>query len=160
MADIANLQVTLTPPSLPTPLASPASIPVHVAVRNNADYPVTVLTWGTPLDPRADILGVFSVRDHTNDDASVPLTTIKINRRLPADHNDLVEIPANASIDRVVTLSHVPLVDGHEYAIQAEGVWHAVWQGGASDVTEAHLERLEGSSRGQFVSNKVDVKVE
>lgn len=160
MATSGGLQFEIAPPVLPA-LSQPSTIvPVHVSVHNPGTHaPVTLLNWGTPLDPRANLLGIFHIRD-VSQDTLVPLDTIKVSRALPPSADDLVEIPPGGSVDVVVTLSHVPLVEGHEYSIQAQGTYHAVWEGSRNQVPTTELEKLSGGKRGEFSSNVASISVE
>lgn len=157
-----GLQVSLAPhmTSLsPSSSSQPSSVSVGVTVHNPADTPATLLKWGTPFDPLANVLGVFSVEDAGNGEV-VPIDVIQISRKLPASPDDLLQLPAKASLDTVVELPALPLVAGHEYSIRAQGIWHAVWAGRLDEVTPAQLEDLSDAKRGDFSSNTIAVKVE
>ncbi|KAK1145148.1 hypothetical protein N8T08_004581 [Aspergillus melleus] len=149
-----TLDVVLSPLVLPF---SQPTIPVQVAIHNAALTPVTIVNWNTPLDPRAGVLGVFQVRDTTTDDI-VPMDELKISRQLPPSADDLVEIPAGRSVEAVVRLPSGPLVAGHEYAIRAKGIWHAVWETPREEVRRLRLEQFENAKRGDFLSNEVWVR--
>ncbi|RHZ43082.1 L-threonylcarbamoyladenylate synthase [Aspergillus thermomutatus] len=153
---MANLQVTLSP--VPPSPAQPISLPINIAIHNPANTPVTFLNWGTPFDPRATLLGVFQINDTSTNDP-VPLDTIKFTRQLPPSRDDLVEIPAESSTERTVTIPRVPLEQGHEYAVQAKGIWHGIWECTRDEVTDAQLERL-GEARGEFESERAVFKMQ
>lgn len=154
-----RLQVTLAA-QLPTIYqAQPLSIPIPVSIHNPAHFPVTVLKWNTPFDPRAGVLGVFKIVD-TITGKTLPVDTIKISRKLPASTDDLIEIPADQTIDTVANLPQLHLEVGHEYSVHAQGIWHAVWGSRLADVTASQLEQLAGARRGEFRSNVAVVKVE
>ncbi|KAF9892075.1 hypothetical protein FE257_002481 [Aspergillus nanangensis] len=136
-----SLQVEITPPVLPPISQSWTSIPVQVSLHNALDVPLTVLNWGTPLDPRANILGIFHIRD-TADDTLVALDEIKFSRALPPSEEDLVEVPAGGSVDTVVTLPRVPLVAGREYSIQAQGMCHGLWEDSREAVAATQLAEI------------------
>ncbi|GIK07703.1 hypothetical protein Aspvir_003370 [Aspergillus viridinutans] len=151
---MTNLQVTLSP--VPPSPAQPISLAINFAIHNPANTPVTFLNWGTPFDPRANLLGVFQINDTSNNNP-ITLDTIKINRRLPPSRDDLVEIPAESSKEQTVTIPQVPLEEGHKYAVQAKGIWHGIWHGiwacTRDEVTDSQLESLgEGEARGKFES--------
>lgn len=155
-----GLQVILAPQLTSTPgSAQPSTLSVGVTLHNPADTTVTLLKWGTPFDPRANILGVFAVEDAGNGE-TVPMDTIKISRRLPASPDDLLQLPAKTSLDTAVELPPLPLVTGHEYSIRAHGIWHAVWESRLEDVTPGQLEDLSDAKRGDFSSNTIVVKIE
>lgn len=149
-----SLDVVLSPLVLPF---SQPTIPIQVAIHNPSSTPVTVVHWNTPLDPHAGVLGVFQVRDATTDDV-VPVDELKISRQLPPSADDLVEIPAGRSVEAVVNLPSGALVAGHEYMIQAKGIWHAVWETPREEVQGVRLEQFEDAKRGEFVSNEVSVR--
>ncbi|KAH2668884.1 hypothetical protein KXV32_004660 [Aspergillus fumigatus] len=118
--------------------------------------PVTFVNWGTPFDPKANLLGVFQIND-TATDHPITLDTIKFQRRLPPSREDLVEIPAESSMERTITIPHVPLEEGHEYAVQAKGIWHGIWECARNQVTDAQLQELD--QRGEFESERALFKV-
>ncbi|KAB8231314.1 uncharacterized protein BDW43DRAFT_282768 [Aspergillus alliaceus] len=158
MSTSLTLQVTISPPMI-SAVSEPPTVPVQVAVHNPADTTVTVLNWGTPLDPSANVFSIFDIRD-TTENQPVTLPIVKISRRMPPSADDLVEIPARSSVEREVTLPLVPLAMGHEYTIQAKGNWHSVWETPRQEVTALHLERLGDARRGEFSSNVVPILVE
>ncbi|KAJ5102434.1 hypothetical protein NUU61_004656 [Penicillium alfredii] len=153
-----GLQVSLASLSI-MQTSQPLAVPVQVSIHNAAPSPVTVLRWGTPLDPRAGVLGVFGVCDTTNGQ-DLPMDTIKISRKLPASVEDLVEIPAQHTLNIVVNLPPLPLEPGHEYSVRAQGTWHAVWESPLADVNASQRQELGGAKRGAFQSNSVLVKME
>lgn len=132
---------------------------LEVTVRNtNTKKPATVLNWNTPLDPYADQLGVFEVRDSKG--AVVPLDFIQIRRITPPPASDLVEIKAASSVKVKValeTLSRAELPAGTKYTITATGWWQAVWDQPKEQVVQSHLQELSGAFSGNFNSNSVQV---
>ena len=155
-----GLQVILAPQLITLPPSpQPSAVSVGVTLHNPANTTVTLLKWGTPLDPRANILGVFAVADAGNGE-SIPIDTIQISRKLPASPDDLLQIPAETSLDTVVQLPPLPLASGHEYSLSAKGIWHAVWESQLQDVTPQQLDQLSDAKRGEFSSNTIVVKVE
>ncbi|GFG17068.1 hypothetical protein IFM61606_00503 [Aspergillus udagawae] len=124
-------------------------LPINVAIHNLANTPVTFLNRGTPFDPRANLLGIFQIND-----------TIKINCWLPPSRDDLVEFPAESSKEQTVTIPWIPLEEGHEYTVEAKGIWHGIWACTRDEVTNLQLESLgEGEARGKFESERVVFKV-
>lgn len=155
-----GLQVILAPQSITLPPSpQPSTVSVGVTLLNPANTTVSLLKWGTPFDPLAKVLGVFAVTDAGNGE-TIPIDTIQVSRKLPASPDDLLQIPANTSLDTVVQLAPLPLVAGHEYSISAQGIWHAVWETPAEGVTPMQLEDLSEAKRGEFSSNSIVVKVE
>ncbi|KAL2006499.1 hypothetical protein VTN00DRAFT_9167 [Thermoascus crustaceus] len=141
----------------------PTTIKVNVSVYNSADIPLTLLRWGTPLDPASGVLGVFEVRslnNNGNDDGQVlQMDTIKLSRKLPPTVEDLVEIPAGGAVEAAVTLPPLQLHAGREYSVVTRGRWQAVWEGRMSDVTPEKLETLADAKAGGFVSDRAVVKI-
>ena len=155
-----GLQVILAPQIISLPRSSQDPVvSVGVTLHNPADTTVTLIKWGTPFDPRANILGVFSVEDAGSGEA-IPIDTIQISRKLPASPDDLLQLPPKTSLDTVVQLPPLPLATGHEYTVRAQGIWHAVWESRLEEVTPAQLEELSDAKRGNFSSNAVTVKIE
>ncbi|KAJ5120942.1 uncharacterized protein N7515_010330 [Penicillium bovifimosum] len=159
MESALSLQVTLAPqaPILEAQAASP--LPIKVSVHNAAEWPVTILRWGSPLDPQAGVLGVFEVSD-TTDQRKLSLPTIMVSRKLPASEADLVEIRAGETLDLTVKLPVPGLEKGHDYAVRAQGTWHAVWPTELSSITTSQLKDNGGANRGDFRSNESHVKIE
>ncbi|KAL5332540.1 hypothetical protein BJX70DRAFT_383847 [Aspergillus crustosus] len=151
-----NLQVRLQSPSIPASFTPPVAVSVKLSVHNNAESPVTLLNWGSPLDPRANILGVFEIRD-TDTDEAVTIDTIKFSRKLPPPKGDFVQIAPGEAVDAEVTIPRVPLVEGHHYTIQAKGRWQAVWERAIEDVPSDDLDKLTNAERGSFESEPVPV---
>lgn len=128
------------------------TMPVNVSIYNPAEHAVTFLAWASPMDTRADLLGVFSVCDTENGE-TLPLNTIKISRKLPATYEDLVEIPAGQTLEKTVHLTGLQLEKDHEYSVHAQGIWHAIWDKPVAEISIADLENLAEAQRGEFQSN-------
>ncbi|KAI9373490.1 hypothetical protein BJX61DRAFT_502336 [Aspergillus egyptiacus] len=145
---------------IPPPPSTPpiTAVAVQVSVHNKADTPVTLLNWGSPLDPMAKALGVFEIRDADTNEP-VALNTIKVGRKLPPSREDFVEIPAGGALDADVTIPMVPLVEGRRYMIQAKGWWQAVWETGFANVASEDLEKMTNALRGEVESEPVPVQV-
>ncbi|EEH20105.2 hypothetical protein PABG_02364 [Paracoccidioides brasiliensis Pb03] len=130
-------------------------IQLSVAIRNNIpNQAITLLKWNTPLDPQANVLGIFEVRE-AESGKLVPSLIVKISRKLPPTQDDLVEIPANGVKETQVTLKPMSLDHGAQYKISAKGRWQAVWAGGVDDVTADQLAEFSCASLGDFESNTV-----
>ncbi|KAJ0418784.1 hypothetical protein BJY00DRAFT_287361 [Aspergillus carlsbadensis] len=156
---IPKLTVRLHSPSIPASFDGPVAVSVTASVTNTAEAPVTLLNWGSPLDPRANILGVFEIRDADSDEP-VALDEIRFRRVLPAPREDFAQIPAGDSIEVKVTIPHAPLIQGHRYTIRAKGWWQAVWEAPLQDVPPEDLKELTGALRGEFVSVPVPIETE
>ncbi|GIC94901.1 uncharacterized protein Aud_002231 [Aspergillus udagawae] len=77
-----------------------------------------------------------------------------------SSRDDLVEIPAESSKEQTVTIPWIPLEEGHEYTVEAKGIWHGIWACTRDEVTNLQLESLgEGEARGKFESERVVFKV-
>ncbi|OQE14677.1 hypothetical protein PENFLA_c036G10416 [Penicillium flavigenum] len=153
-----SLQVTLAPQTPILQAQEAFALPIKVSVYNAADSPVTILRWGTPLDPQAGVLGVFEICD-TTDQRKLSVPTIMVSRKLPASADDLVEIQARHTRDVTVDLRIPGLEKGHEYSVRAQGTWHAVWPTEISKVTTSQLRDNEGANRGKFLSNESSVRI-
>ncbi|KAJ5584789.1 uncharacterized protein N7459_004589 [Penicillium hispanicum] len=154
-----DLQVSLTSSPSTMQAQSPSTFPVTVTVHNPASSPVTVLKWGTPLDNRAGLMGIFEVCD-TSTGHTLTLDTIKISRKLPPSREDLIEISPKGTLERTVDLPRQRFRKGHEYSIRAQGLWHAIWKEPVANVTASQLQDLTGAARGGFSSEVAIVKVD
>jgi hypothetical protein len=154
-----NLEVRLQSPSVPATFTPPIPLTIHVSVQNKGESPATVLKWGSPLDGRANVLGIFEIFD-TENDKVVEITTVKFARQLPPSMEDFVEIPPGGKTDAEVKIPLVPLEQGKKYTIQAKGWWQAVWEQPLGDVPRENLEKLAGALRGEYVSEAVPVEVD
>lgn len=153
-----SLQLTLASQVTNIQASAALAIPITISIRNPAEAPVTLLTWNSPLDSHAGVLGVFEIRDLGNG-KTIEIDTIKVSRKLPATPDDLVEIPAGQTVERIVKLPSFQSEEGHEYSIRAQGVWHAIWDMPLTDVTASQLTNLTGAVRGEFQSNTALVKL-
>lgn len=156
MVDLSQiLPVTIALTS--TTLQHDAPIQLSVSVRNMGNQPLTLLNWKSPLDPKADILGVFQVHD-VQEGNLVDSTIVKFSRKLPPPREDLVEIPANEIASQQLKLHPMKLIPDHDYIISTKGNWQAVWQGRANDVTDDELQNNIRAFSGEFKSGGVAVK--
>ncbi|KAJ5690886.1 hypothetical protein N7462_005278 [Penicillium macrosclerotiorum] len=150
-----GLQVNLAV-RMPTIQAeSISTIPIEVSVHNAASVPISLLKWGSPLDNRAEVLGIFEVFD-LDDEKNLPMETVKIARKLPASVDDLLEICAGQTLRKLVNLQGLHLKEGHQYSIQAKGIWHAIWEEHLENVTVSQLQNLIGAQRREFRTNVVN----
>ncbi|KAL5049364.1 hypothetical protein BDW71DRAFT_204629 [Aspergillus fruticulosus] len=154
-----NLEVQLQASSIPATFTPPIPLAIQLSVVNNGGSPVTVLKWGSPLDERANILGLFEIRDAESDEV-VAINTVKFARQLPPPREDFVEIPPGAKVDAEVKIPLVPLEQGKKYTVEAKGWWQAVWEQPLDDVPRENLEKLAGAWRGEYSSEAVPVEVE
>ncbi|KAL4967144.1 uncharacterized protein BDV14DRAFT_170115 [Aspergillus stella-maris] len=156
---VPALEVQVKSPTIPASFTPPIPLSVQVTVANNADAPVTLLHWGSILDPKAGILGVFEIRNADTDEV-VTLDSIKFARQLPPPLEDFVQIPAGKTIDTEIKVPLVPLAEGKRYTIQAKGRWQAIWNKVLEEVPGDDLAKLTGAERGDFLSNVVPISFE
>ncbi|KAL4948500.1 hypothetical protein BDW69DRAFT_176366 [Aspergillus filifer] len=156
---VPALEVRVKPPTIPASFTPPIPLSVQVTVANNADSPITLLSWGSILDPKAGVLGVFEIRDADTDEV-VALDSIKFARQLPPPLNDFVQISASETLETEIKVPLVPLAEGRPYTIQAKGRWQAVWNKALEEVPGDDLARLTGAKRGEFLSDTVPINVE
>lgn len=159
-----SLQIKITHAAAPQG-TTPTTVQVKVSVHNLAEIPLTLLRWGTPLEPAAGVLGVFEVRSLDSNDGNdegpiLHMDTIKVSRKLPPTVDELVEVPAGGAVEAVATLPPLQLPAGREYAVVARGRWQAVWEGRIGDVTPEKLEGFTDAKAGEFVSDRAVLKVE
>ncbi|KAJ5715876.1 uncharacterized protein N7483_013057 [Penicillium malachiteum] len=147
-----GLKISLeTPILLTSNPQSPIVLPLTVFIQNENQYPVTIVKWNTPLDPIAGSLDIFHICDTTSGE-TLAADTIKISRKLPASHNDLVQIDGGQTIQCQHDLTGLNFQKDHEYSIRAQGTWHAVWKCPLADVTASQIQTLTGDKRGEFQS--------
>ncbi|KAL6235494.1 hypothetical protein BDW75DRAFT_250804 [Aspergillus navahoensis] len=154
-----KLEVRMQAPSIPAAFSSPIPLTIQLSVRNNGESPATVLKWGSPLDERANVLGLFEIRDAESDEV-VAVNTVKFARQLPPPKEDFVEISPGGEVDAEVKIPLVPLEQGKKYTVQAKGWWQAVWEQALDDVPRKNLEELAGALRGGYSSGVVPIKVD
>ncbi|PWY88849.1 hypothetical protein BO94DRAFT_545924 [Aspergillus sclerotioniger CBS 115572] len=145
----SSLQIHLDPNLTATGYV--IDVTIKVTIHNTSNTPITFLNWSTPMDPNADILGVFDIHDADTGEI-VHIPTIEMSRRSLPFIDDLVEVPATGMVEAYVELPRVPLFHGHRYTIQAQGSWHALWKGPIDRVTNHHLENLSEAEQGEFES--------
>ncbi|KAJ4254464.1 hypothetical protein NW762_010063 [Fusarium torreyae] len=137
---------------------------VLVTVANKNDAPVTILTYGSPLDPLAIQLGMLYI---TPKGESKPLEILQIEaqRLWPPADDALVEIAAGGTATYELTLQE-PVVPVDRCSggasVQLKGSWNAVWTKEKKDID---LESLDAGSTGNdtltgsFRSNILDIEV-
>lgn len=134
-----------------------------IKVANHNDFPVTILTWDSPLDKAALALGLIDI---TPPGASAPLELDKVQfRRVsPPGPESLVEIAVGESTEREVelrepTVSEDDIFAGKETAtIVVKGTWMSVWGKARKDIGDDEIEMKEQSSGGSFESNKLEIE--
>lgn len=156
--NISLLQVTIS--AVASSLEGDVPLKVDVTVRNNADHPVTVLAWDTPLDPQAGLLGVFEAIDATTND-TVPLPTARFARQLPPPPESFVEIGSHEDYKITTIVPTIGVITpGTEYKLEAKGSWRAVWPKTKDAISTETLNNMVNGNAGEFKSNEVTVKKE
>jgi hypothetical protein len=136
-----------------------------ITVQNTHESsPLTVLAWGTPLDPLVFKLGVIEVTP-LGSEAPLQLATIMIKRAMPPRPESLITIQPGEKSSQEVVLG-APVVDeellkGHStLKVRLEGRWSAVWPCEKEDLDKTKLELLghgEGALKGEFDSGEVEI---
>ncbi|KAL8740008.1 MAG: hypothetical protein Q9190_007244 [Brigantiaea leucoxantha] len=133
-------------------------ITLHVVLQNRASHPITVLTWDSPLDPRAGVLGIFQARD-AQYDTVVRGDVIKFARQLPPNRDSFVEVGSHQQTETWVKLPVMQLKSGRGYLVEARGKWKAVWNRKLDEIEKSSLDSMTGASTGSFnyFSARMDV---
>lgn len=154
-AAVRGLQVSLEQTSKSPPT-------LVVTVKNNNEGPVTVLTYGSPLDPLAPQLGMLHVTPEAETEP-LRIAQLEIQRQWPPADDAVVEIAAGEKRELELTLKEpvipMDLVLGKATA-QLKGNWQAVWPTEKSAVNQAALEAGgagEDALTGSFESNIIDI---
>ncbi|KFA80759.1 hypothetical protein S40288_05562 [Stachybotrys chartarum IBT 40288] len=154
---IAGLHVALAQTSSDPPT-------LRVTVTNKNDFPVTFLTYGSPLDKLALQLGLLSI---TPDGASAPLEmdTIQLRRVWPPTEEFLVTLGSGESESNELVLKE-PIISlatvGSKAKVAIKGKWDAVWSATKDGVSKASLEDPYASPdvvSGDFESKDIDISI-
>lgn len=88
--------------------------------------------------------------------SEVPSPGLKVSRKLPPPHEDLIEVPAGGEVSEEIELKAPWLPsDGRKMQVAAaEGEWKAVWKKGKDEVKDEELADFGGEDvvRGAFRS--------
>ncbi|KAH7132584.1 hypothetical protein B0J11DRAFT_427771 [Dendryphion nanum] len=119
---------------------SPPSILVTLK-NHNPKSTFTLLKWSTPLDPLAQILGVFKLEDADTGE-KVPIDVIMINRKTPPPRDELVTIMPGTeeSVEVVFNKPWFPEKKPAKYKVKAEGTFKGAWEKSADQVTDNELD--------------------
>lgn len=145
------------------PTLTPGDTPKFtLTVSNPRPHPITVLTWSTPFDPKAAVLGIFkAVWAEDPEERVVEGRKIMFRRVTPPPRSDLVEISAEEKVVVEVELPDFPFEAGKEYRVWVEGRWMSIWGVGKESITDYMLEEFGGEGMvGEFKSDEVAVKVQ
>ena len=156
--NLSLLQVSIS--AVASSLQGDTPLKVDVTVRNNAEHPVTVLAWDSPLDPQAGLLGIFEAVN-VNTKSTLQLPTARFARQLPPPPESFVEIGSHEDYKSTTVLPTIGLIStGAEYRLEAKGSWRAVWSGTKDAIDEKTLNAMVNANSGEFISNEVTVKKE
>jgi hypothetical protein len=139
----STLNLSIAEKSPPT---SPPTILV-TATNLHPSTSLTLLTWDTPFDDKALLLGVFRFVDTSTHEA-LPSPGLKINRQLPPLRDAFLEIKPRHAITKEITLDSpaVKVEKGKEYDVQARGKWKAVWHASVVDIGDDNLKKMGGGT--------------
>ncbi|RGP59807.1 hypothetical protein FSPOR_11058 [Fusarium sporotrichioides] len=137
---------------------------MRTAVKNNNDHPVTILSYGSPLDALAIQLGTLYI---TPKGGSEPLEILQIeaSRLWPPMEDALIELGAGQTAIWESTLQEpvVPMDSVFEGAtVQLKGTWTAVWPREKEGIDFSELEEgtpINGTLTGSYKSNVLDIEV-
>lgn len=156
---ITKLEVSLKQTS-----SSPATI--QVSVTNKNDYPVTVLSYDSPLDTMALKLGLVSI---TPAGASKALTLPKVavRRMMPPPDDALIPIAAGESVTKDIVfggrdIGQDVLSSVSKASVHLSGKWQAVWAKEKGDLEEVNLGGAQPDPNvhsGTFSSKAIDVAI-
>ncbi|KAF2838351.1 hypothetical protein M501DRAFT_936348 [Patellaria atrata CBS 101060] len=157
---------SIRPTALSIELSQHSTSPptLRATVRNNHSKILTILTWDTPLDEKAAILGVFRVTEKSSGD-EVEMGGIKINRLLPPPRDAFVELSPGAESSKDFELKEPlwPMEKGHRYYIKAVGDWKAVWEARVGDLTDGDFKDMAASERAikieTYESEPIEVEI-
>ena len=140
------LQTRIRP--VPSSLELGAPFAIDVIVRNNLDHPITVLTWDSPLDPKAGTLGIFQARD-VEEQQLIQGDFLRFRRKMPPSKDSFRESGAKEQVRARVMLPGLRLSVGTEYVIEGRGRWQAVWNCPLAEVDESLLASLTQAHCGE-----------
>lgn len=154
----SNLKLTISEKS---PATSPPTILV-TATNLHQSTSLTLLTWDTPFDEKALLLGIFWFIDLSTDEPlSIP--GLKINRVVPPPREAFMEIAPHHAVAKEIVLDGpaAKLEKGREYEVHARGTWKAVWHASVLDVGDDNLKKMGGGTgvkTWDFESNILKIK--
>jgi hypothetical protein len=129
-----------------SPSTSPPTILV-TATNLHQSTSLTLLTWDTPFDEKALVLGIFNFIDTSTNEA-LQSPNLKINRGLPPPREAFIEIGPRKAVAKEIVLDGrgANLEKGKEYDVQARGRWKAVWRASVLDVGDQNLKKMGGGT--------------
>jgi hypothetical protein len=129
-----------------SPTTTPPTILVTISNLHQSTT-LTLLTWDTPFDEKALVLGIFNFVD-TKTNEALQSPNLKINRGLPPPRDAFLEIAPRKAITKEIILDGpgAKLEKGKEYDVQARGRWKAVWHASVLDVGDQNLKKMGGGT--------------
>ncbi|GKU01253.1 hypothetical protein FLAG1_03397 [Fusarium langsethiae] len=137
---------------------------MRTAVKNNNDHPVTILSYGSPLDALAIQLGTLYITPKGGSEA-LEILQIEASRLWPPMEDALIELGAGQTAIWESTLQEpvVPMDSVFEGAtVQLKGTWTAVWPREKEGIDFSELEEgtpINGTLTGSYKSNVLDIQV-
>ncbi|KAF4345649.1 hypothetical protein FBEOM_306 [Fusarium beomiforme] len=137
---------------------------LRATVTNNNDDPVTILSYGTPLDPLGISLGILHITPK-GDSSPLEIMTFEASRLWPPADDALIEILPRQKAFWDFTLQEpvVPMERAFEGAtVQLKGTWNAVWTKEKKDVDYTSFETGAPANEtltGPFKSNVIEIEV-
>ncbi|KAK2601990.1 hypothetical protein QQS21_004416 [Conoideocrella luteorostrata] len=156
---IANLEVSTKQTS-----SSPPAIQVSVTNRNA--YPVTVLSYDSPLDSMALRLGLISITPEGSE-KPLHLPELQVRRMWPPPSDALIEIAPgkSAAIDIIIGgrgFDEEILRSVSRASLTLAGTWQAVWakeKGSIADINLGGVDPDTDVYRGAFASENLVIKI-
>ncbi|KAH7303494.1 hypothetical protein B0I35DRAFT_446684 [Stachybotrys elegans] len=152
---IGGLHVSLSQPST-SPLV------VRATVTNKNDFPITILTYGSPLDSLAGPLGLLTITPEDTD-KPLELQTIMLRRIWPPNLEQLVTLRPGESESNDIELKEpfIPMEKLTEkVTVGISGKWQAVWEKTKDEVSSSSLENIPTSPDvflGDFEAGSITV---
>jgi hypothetical protein len=137
---------------------------MRTAVTNNNEHPVTILSYGSPLDALAIQLGTLYITPR-GDSEPLEILQIEASRLWPPMDDALIEIGPGQTAIWESTLQEpvVPMDSIFEGAtVQLKGTWTAVWTHEKEGIDYSQLEEgtpINGTLTGPYKSNVLDIEV-
>lgn len=156
---ITKLEVSLKQIS-----SSPAKI--QVSVTNKNDYPVTVLSYDSPLDTMALKLGLVSITPAGTSKA-LSLPKVSVRRMMPPPDDALIPIAPGESVTNDIVFGgrdsgEEVLSSVSKASVHLSGKWQAVWAKEKDDLEEVNLGGVHPDPdvhHGDFSSEVIEVSI-
>ena len=124
---------------------------------------LTLLSWGTPLDPDGLESGVFHITERRS--ATRILNVVSRTRHsLPPKRDAFIELEPQHAVTKDITLEgpKFSFEKGKEYNIQARGYWKVVWHASVAHAGEKALKLSAGATgimSWEYESDVVTIKI-